>query len=344
MQRTPMPTCAILVLNHNGQDLLARHLPTVLAAARPDGHRVVVVDNDSRDQSAAVTRELGAEFFPTGGNRFMLGLNQAARAVDSDVVVTLCNDVSVDPDCFRCLLQSFNHPRVFAVTGKTCWVEDRQTLQLARVTGRFADGLIDPVYLLRQLEEADPPGPRPTLYGTGGSTAWWRSTFLELGGFDPLLFPLYFEDVDLSYSGWRRGWLTVYEPRALFYHQDSVTVQRTQGTGWADRVKLRNRYLMSWKNLGDAALLASSLRSWFFELRSTTKPENRWKRGPLMEALVRMPRALVRRWHLPAATVPDREILPELLPGRVRAGLGRATPYPGDLWDFPPTPSQEGTD
>jgi GT2 family glycosyltransferase len=122
MQRTPMPpSCAILVLNYNGQDLLARHLPTVLEAARPDGHRVVVVDNDSRDQSAEVTRDLGAELFPTGGNHFMLGLNQAAKAMDSDVVVTLCNDVSVDLDCFRYLLQPFQYSRVFAVTGQTRW-------------------------------------------------------------------------------------------------------------------------------------------------------------------------------------------------------------------------------
>jgi len=336
-----IPTCAILVLNYNGQDLLARHLPSVLEAARQDGHRVLVVDNDSRDRSTQVAGDLGAEVLATGANLFMLGLNRAARAVDTDVVVTLCNDVSVDPQCFRHLLESFAHPRVFAVTGKVCWVEDRKTLQLARVTGRFADGLIDPVYLLRQLEEPDAPAPRPTLYGTGGATAWRRSTFLELGGFDPLLFPLYFEDVDLSYSGWRRGWQTVYDPRAVFYHEHSVTVDRTQGAGWADRVKLRNRYLMTWKNLGDCPLLARSLRSWFFDLRSTLKPEHRWKRKPLIEALARLPKALGRRFRLPAATIPDREILPELLPGRIRSGLGRATPYPGDLWDFPPTRPEE---
>ena len=343
MPRSPAPSCAILVLNYNGQDLLERHLPSVVEAARPDGHRVVVVDNDSRDGSSQVARDLGAEFMPTGGNRFMLGLNQAARAVDADVVVTLCNDVTVDPDCFRYLLESFAHPRVFAVTCKTYWVEDRATLQFARVTGRFAGGLVDPVYLLEHLEEPDSPGPRPTLYGTGGSTAWRRSTFLELGGFDPLLFPLYWEDVDLGYAGWRRGWISLYDPRAVVYHQDSVTVGRTQRPGWSDRVKLRNRYLLAWKNLGDPALLARSLRSWAWELRSTRRPENRWKLRPLLEALGRMPRALARRWQLPPAVVPDREILPELLPGRIRAGLGRASPFPGDLWDFPPTPPRRGT-
>jgi hypothetical protein len=69
------------------------------------------------------------------------------------------------------------------------------------------------------------PGPkRPRsavshiLYGCGGATAWDRKRFLMLGGFDSLYFPGYWEDVDLSWRGWKRGWRCLYEPRSVVYH------------------------------------------------------------------------------------------------------------------------------
>ncbi len=41
----------------------------------------------------------------------------------------------------------------------------------------------------------------PCAYGGGGSCAFDRRKFLELGGFDELLAPFYLEDTDLGYHG-----------------------------------------------------------------------------------------------------------------------------------------------
>lgn len=331
-----LPSCAVLVLNYQGQDILARHLPSVVEAARPAGHRVIVVDNGSTDGSREVAEGLGCEFLACAENRFLVSLNQAAREVDAEVIFTLNNDLSVEPDCFERMRAHFAHPRVFGVTARTFWIEDRATLQFARTTGRFEHGLIDPVHHVGWLTEDPDRGPAPTLYCGGGSAAWRRSVFLELGGFDPLFHPLYWEDVDLSYSAWRRGWISLYDPAAVVYHADSTTVKRNLENRRVDQIKLRNRYLLSWKNLDDPGLLWKSLRTWAHELRGCRDPRHRWKLPALLGAARRAPRALWRRSALPPAVIPDREILPELIPGWIRAGLGRATPFPGDLWDAPP--------
>ena len=51
--RMDKQTCSVIVLNHNGKDLLSRFMPSVLDAVEYDGerHEVIIVDNASTDGS-----------------------------------------------------------------------------------------------------------------------------------------------------------------------------------------------------------------------------------------------------------------------------------------------------
>ena len=66
----------------------------------------------------------------------------------------------------------------------------------------------------------------PCFYGGGGSCAFDRRKFLELGGFDELLAPFYMEDTDLGYAAWKRGWQVLYQPRSIVYHEHRGTIGR----------------------------------------------------------------------------------------------------------------------
>lgn len=327
--------CSLLILNHQGREILERNLPSVVEAARPGGHEVVVVDNSSTDGSVEAARDLGAHrVLALTTNDFLLGLNEGARQVDSEVVLLLNNDVAFGPECLERLLAPFARDEaVFGTTGRV-YYPDRVHVQAARILGRFREGMLEPVHLLDQFLEPEGTPVLPTLYLPGGASAVRRDRFLELGGFDRLYLPLYWEDVDLSYAAWRRGWKCLFDHRAVFVHEDAATMSRVSTPLWRKQVDLRNSYLAVWKNVGDRALLAGSLRSWAFQLRrALVSAEERWMRKPLLEAMRRMPAALAsRRRVAPGWRVPDLEILPRFVPGLVRAGLGRGTPMPGDLF------------
>src|SRR4051812_28652901 len=89
----------VVVPVHGGWDLTRRCLETL--AAQTAGHRVLVVDNASPDDT---TRRVaddwpGVELVPMGGNRgYSAAVNAGTAAGSGEVVVVLNNDVECDPD------------------------------------------------------------------------------------------------------------------------------------------------------------------------------------------------------------------------------------------------------
>jgi len=55
-------------------------------------------------------------------------------------------------------------------------------------------------------------------WGCAGSLLVRRRRFAALGGFDPTFF-IDFEDTDLCWRAWRRGWRTEHVPEAVLYHK-----------------------------------------------------------------------------------------------------------------------------
>ena len=110
---------SVVIPNWNGKDLLARYLPSVVAAlAANPANEIVVVDNGSSDGSA--------EFVRTAFPRVKLvaleknlgfggGSNAGFHAAANDIVVLLNSDMRVEEDFLAPLLEGFADPQVFAV-------------------------------------------------------------------------------------------------------------------------------------------------------------------------------------------------------------------------------------
>ena len=77
-----------------------------------------------------------------------------------------------------------------------------------------------------------------------------------MGGFDFLFEPFYFEDTDISYMAWKRGWVTLYQPRSIVYHEHRATIGKNFHPLYVDAVLQRNRLLFVWKNIHEAKRLA----------------------------------------------------------------------------------------
>src|SRR5450755_1812992 len=191
---------SVVIPNWSGRDLLEQYLPSVAAAlAGNPENEIIVVDNGSSDGSAAFVRQAFPDVKVLALDRnlgFGGGSNAGFRAAKNDIVVLLNSDMRVQPDFLAPLLAAFTDDHVFAVACQIFFNDPSKLREETGLTqGWWENGG------LRVRHRADPAisDVYPCFYGGGGSCAFDRRKFLELGGFDELLRPFYLEDTDLGY-------------------------------------------------------------------------------------------------------------------------------------------------
>jgi GT2 family glycosyltransferase len=251
----------LIIINYNGRTLLAQSVPAALEAARQagPGHAVVVSDDASTDGSVDFVRERFPEARllanPKGG--FGAACNRAVAAAETEVALILNNDVVVTPDFLPPLLEDLAQPEVFAVGCKFLNPDGSLTHALGnRTSGRWHEGLL---YLHHETDPARLTETCPQLYPNGGGMAFWCEKWRQLGGFDPLYRPLYWEDADIGYRAWGRGWRVLYEPRSIVYHDQGSTMGRLHRPWRIELMSAKNAVLFAWKNLLDRKLFCRTL-------------------------------------------------------------------------------------
>ena len=257
--RRPSNDAATVVIpNWNGRDLLEKYLPSVVEALRANPrNEIIVVDNGSSDGSAQFLRDHFPSVQVLALDRnlgFGGGSNAGFRSAKNGIVVLLNSDMRVQPDFLEPLLEAFTDEKVFAVA---CQIFFSDPAKLREETGLTQGWWENGGLRVRHRDDASIQVPFPCFYGGGGSCAFDRLKFLELGGFDDLLRPFYLEDTDLGYLAWKRGWKVLYQPRSVVYHEHRGTIGKHFSKSQIDRVLKKNFILFAWKNIHEWGRLAS---------------------------------------------------------------------------------------
>jgi hypothetical protein len=203
--------------NYNGEHLLGDCLESLAAQTlRPSA--ILVVDGRSADESCSVAESAGAIFLP----RENLGLgylyNQGVAASETEFVFLANNDIAADEACLERLVAVLEDDAMaFAADAlQTSWdgrrtIHARTMLTKGRLLHEYLPGLrLDP--------NVPASEPAPTVCANGAAMLIRRSMFLELGGFDET-FWMEWEDLDLCWRAWARGWSSLYVPAAVVRHR-----------------------------------------------------------------------------------------------------------------------------
>jgi O-antigen biosynthesis protein len=257
-QRPNAKSASVVIPNWNGRDLLEKYIPSVIEALRgnPD-NEIIVVDNGSEDGSAEFLRERFPSVRVLALDRnlgFGGGSNEGFRAAKNDIVVLLNSDMRVERDFLAPLLEVFADERIFSVA---CQIFFTDPNKLREETGLTQSWWENGSLRVRHRDDPAIQVPYPCAYGGGGSCAFDRRKFLELGGFDELLAPFYMEDTDVGYLAWKRGWKVLYQPRSVVYHEHRGTIGKKFSAAQIDLVLKKNFALFSWKNIHEWPRLVS---------------------------------------------------------------------------------------
>lgn len=329
-------SASVVIPNWNGRDLLAKYLPSVIEAMRGSSeNEILIVDNGSTDGSVDYLRQT----FPSirvvalGKNLgFGGGSNTGFREARNDIVVLLNSDMRVDPEFLAPLLEGFSTGGVFAVSCQIFFSDPTKHREETGLTqGWWETGALR----VRHRLDDKIGSAYPCFYGGGGSCAFDRRKFLELGGFDDLLAPFYLEDTDLGYLAWKRGWKVLYEPRSIVFHEHRGTIGKTFSTAHIDRVLKKNFILFCWKNIHEWPRLAShffyAMAGAALSLIFGDSPERANFAG-LWRACSQLPGAIrSRSMARSLAVITDTEAFRRPLAGYFRDRFETLPPNPTDL-------------
>jgi O-antigen biosynthesis protein len=305
--RQPLPAdtqpdtraASIVIPNWNGRDLLEKYLPSVIAAAaQRNGSEVIVVDNGSTDGSAEFVLQMYPQVRLIALDEnlgFGGGSNRGFEHARNDIVVLLNSDMRVERDFLGPLLDGFTDEKTFAVS---CQIHFSDASKPREETGLTEGWWHQGSLRVRHRIEPAIDGLYPCFYGGGGSCAFDKRKFAELGGFDPLLAPFYLEDTDLGYLAWKRGWKVMYQPSSVVYHEHRATIGKRFSPSYIQSILKKNFLLFTWKNIHEWRKLgghfcfawAGAMLSWLFG----DSPERASFPG-IARAALQLPRALVSR-------------------------------------------------
>ncbi len=318
---------SVVIPNWNGRDLLGRYLPSVIEAlAGNPENEIIVVDNGSSDGSAEFVRREFPDVKLLALDRnlgFGGGSNAGFQAARNDIVVLLNSDMRVDAGFLAPLLAGFADPSVFAVSCQIFFSDPAKPREETGLTqGWWHEGN------LKVRHRIDPAVSDlfPCFYAGGGSSAFDRHKFLELGGFDELLAPFYLEDTDLGYMAWKRGWKVLYQPRSIVYHEHRGTIGKRFSQSQIQAVLNKNYLLFCWKNIHEwGRLLSHFWYAYAGALASLISGEapGRANLDGWWRAVRQLPQAVASRWRARGlAVIDDTEAFRRPLGGFFRDRFG----------------------
>ncbi len=226
-------------------------------------HRVIVVDDGSRDDSPRRVRQEWPHvtLLERGSNGgYTSAVNHGVRAGEGEYVVLLNNDVLLRADCLERLIAPLEHDARVGSVAALMLAPGEQAIDSFGVS---ADATLAGFARLQRnppvqaLAEGSPPaGPE----GTAG--AYRRTAWEQVGGLDETI-SAYMEILDLALRLRSAGWAAAQAPDAVGIHLGSATYGRRSRTqrrlAGFSRGYLLRRYGVLRRGAAPRALLTEAL-------------------------------------------------------------------------------------
>jgi len=313
------PKINIIILNYNGRDLLAECLPSVVEASDTSKYscKVTVIDNVSTDDSVPFLRSNfpDVDVVRAKENLVLCSYNDVVRSLDDDIVILLNNDLKLDKNFVDPLVSVFSNQKDVFFVASRGYSFNGEDYEGDRAIAEIRWGILAPETRYKGHERFIM---KDGFTISAGIAAFDRKKFIELGGYDDLYLPGRYEDVDLCFRGWKRGWKGIYQPESVQFHMGCISFKKSFKQKEIDNIVFRNSILFTIKNI-------TSIRLWFqfsfylfLRLGYFLVCGKWWFLAGFYEALRKLPLVLERRKKVKKLFfVKDREVLKRINDGIV---------------------------
>ncbi len=214
---SPQPRLSILLVAFNQAELTFKCLLSLIENT-PQDAEVIIVDNGSYDETQDLLNQLeGALIIRNEENlHFIRGANQAATEARGEYILFLNNDTQILPGSIQSALNTIETAADIGAVGGKLILPDGSLQEAGSIIwddgsciayGRGDNPFASQYMFMRDVD-----------FCSAAFLLTRRKTFFDLGGFDEVYKPAYYEDSDYCFKLWKKGLRVVYDPNAAVIH------------------------------------------------------------------------------------------------------------------------------
>lgn len=259
---------SVVIPNYNGTDLLKKNLPSLYEALKDIDFEIIVVDDDSRDDSVDFLKNEYPNITIIKNSKnlgFSATCNKGINIAIKELACIVNTDVTFTNDYFINAFKNFTNPKIFAVKGdifnyqntfnNITNVERTSLLYFKRGFLRFNNN-VEP------KNTALSPQINSQFILLGCCFICRRKALQSLGGYNEIYSPFYWEDADLAQRALKSGFKLAYDKNCKVYHQTSSTISHHRSNYRRRLISNRNKFIFTWKHL-------SGLNNWALHILFT---------------------------------------------------------------------------
>lgn len=254
-----MSKVAVVILNYNGRDFLAKFLPDVVRFTATSAE-IIVADNASKDDSVAFMKSE----FPdirliqnkTNGG-FSTGYNLALSQIDADYYVLLNSDIEVSPGWIEPVINLMESDlSIAACQPKILAYHDRSKFEYAGAGGGFIDRFGYPfcrgrLFQSIETDEGQYDDVMEVFWASGACMFVRADLYHKFGGLEDEFFA-HMEEIDFCWRLKNKGYKIMYCGQSVVYHIGGGTLPKISSR--KTYLNFRNNLSLLYKNLPDKSL------------------------------------------------------------------------------------------
>jgi len=187
-------------------------------------YEVIIIDNGSTDGTKEYLKNLSGDVTIITNHEnvgYTIACNQGAAVARGNYLVFLNNDTLPQPQWLHLLIATVENDQMVGAVGAKLIYPDGALQEAGAIV--FQDGSA------QNFGRGDDPDRSfynvacEVDYCSGACLLIPRNVFQELGGFDEIYAPAYYEETDFCFRLRERGYKVMYQPLARIIHYGSVT-------------------------------------------------------------------------------------------------------------------------
>jgi GT2 family glycosyltransferase len=233
-----METISAIVVTYNSSDVIRECLSSLVAVANELPLEIIVVDNDSTDE----TPEIVSQEFPSvklihnNNTGYGAGNNRGFKAAIGEYIAIINPDLIISPDALKALVNHLEENTNVGIVGPKLLDGNGNLIDsacppysawrsLSKYFGleKFSTKLVSGDYYNKSINMQEPFN---VAWLGGACLVMSREVYHQLKGFDEDFF-LFVEDVDICNRAQNNGWDIVYLPNTIVTHYASTSVSKT---------------------------------------------------------------------------------------------------------------------